>query len=730
MYDTLIIDLDGPIFPGRTAMMRAMSATIEHFAAAHGTPARVLTSIPLLAPETHVHLMYAEADLDTSALAGIVAHYRSVLRKEEDALDIAQEVRDWLSEMKRYCWLLAVLTNRPEKEASDLLNAKGLGPVFSAIVGRDSGVKPKPSGEGVRAILAKLGKSAGQAVMIGDTDSDFEAAREEGVAYLHAGWSAEPATVHLQDQKLLVSRPQEVRDILLDAAWITLAPIGLPKPLAEAVAGGDLAFFAGAGVSVPSGLGGWKQHYEPLLAKAGVSWMAEARDLPDVLQLACIKEEGSIKVFEAFKDSFCGDHRPNAYHFATLRARARRIWTSNYDQLFERAIRIGGLDQRVVKDDKQLLNNYSVPRLVLKVNGDFEGATFNHNLKWDVVLTRQQFDRALTERPELWRLFEDDFRNRSLVFVGVSFQDPILRQVVAIATDRIPKTQYIHYLLAAVPVNPVERTLQAREARNLERFHVQTLWFADRREIRRFVSRVGIVSRRPIIGVAGNTQTADADGTAERIPDALSEGALDGGALRELNAKLGRTLAWQGYRVTSGGAPYVGAEAVEAAFSVRPSCARFYFRRGGGRSYRRLAPAIVVEDSSYAEMRRRFIGELSVLIAMGGYRLDCDPGGVEDEITLATELGVPVLLIPQAGGDVAALWSAFMERIDSRYPDVGLAGAIRKANVECAKVVVAELQVFIQCRLPELVEDVLEALIESGIQSHAASNTFQGATSW
>jgi phosphoglycolate phosphatase-like HAD superfamily hydrolase len=727
MYDTLIIDLDGPLFNGREAMLKAMNATVEQFAELHGRPSRNLKSLPLLAPTELIHLVYAETDLPPNDLSHVREYYRDVLKRTEDLIDIEQPVRKWLATMVQYRWSLAILTSRREEEAVSLLTAKGVAAQFKVVVGRDSGPMQKPSGAGITSILEKLSKSSVSAVMVGDSDSDFAAAKAAGVAYIHAGWSTEPSTVQLLNPSLVVGRPQDVCDAL-QASPLTLSPAGLPDLLVKAIELGDLALFAGAGVSIPSGLGGWKEHYQPLLEQTGVNWMTGTRDLPDVLQLACTTDEGSLKVFDEFKNSFGGRPRPNYYHFAMLRTLARRIWTSNYDQLFERAIDIGGLDQRVVKDDKELLNNYAAGRLVIKVNGDFEDATFDKNLRWGVVLTRQQFDRALTERPEVWRLFEDDFRNRSLVFVGVSFQDPILRQVVAIATDRIPRTHHTHYLLAKVPDNPMERTLQTREAQNLEKFHIRTLWFQTHADIRHFVAKVAVVARRPIVGVAGSTQTQGLGSDSDSV--VLLNGQLKAAQLRELNVVLGQVLARQGYRVTSGGAPYVGMEAVEAAFVIRPSCARFYFRHGGGRNYRRLAPAIIVEGAGYGDMRRRFIGELSLLIAMGGHRVDGDDGGVEEEIKLATEFGVPVLLFPQAGGDVARLRGSFMDNLGTRYSGEVLSSAIRQANETCATVAPEELQNFVRRDFACIVENVLEALVESTIDAKASKNDFSSEYSW
>src|SRR5207245_2477156 len=103
-----------------------------------------------------------------------------------------------------------------------------------------------------------------------------------------------------------------------------------PGSIPNALKAGNLSWFAGAGVSIPSGLGAWESHYYPLLRRLGVAWMTRYRDIPDTLQIACGDPHLASDLFDAFQASFAGHQRPSGYHFAMIRSVARRIWTSNY----------------------------------------------------------------------------------------------------------------------------------------------------------------------------------------------------------------------------------------------------------------------------------------------------------------------------------------------------------------------------------------------------------------
>ncbi len=89
----------------------------------------------------------------------------------------------------------AVVTLLPERVARVTLDAHGLH--VAVVVGRDPRIRPKPSGDGLRAALDRLGTAATAAAMVGDSTWDAAAAADAGVAFVgvHAG-SDEFSAVH------------------------------------------------------------------------------------------------------------------------------------------------------------------------------------------------------------------------------------------------------------------------------------------------------------------------------------------------------------------------------------------------------------------------------------------------------------------------------------------------------------------------------------------------------
>ena len=90
-------------------------------------------------------------------------------------------VRDVVEELAAAGVKLAVCTNKPEKLSRDLLGALGVDGLFPTIVGGDSLDRRKPDPEHIFETLRRMGASAKDAVMVGDSINDIAAARDAGV---------------------------------------------------------------------------------------------------------------------------------------------------------------------------------------------------------------------------------------------------------------------------------------------------------------------------------------------------------------------------------------------------------------------------------------------------------------------------------------------------------------------------------------------------------------------
>jgi len=723
----VIFDFDGPIFDGRAASQKALIATFDKFAASVGRPTVVVDTLPLYGPAALIALTYAECPGATQEqLPSIRDCYVSAVRDCERQSKVDDRIRDLLNDLKERGIKCAILSSRPEAELLDLVGQLGLSDAFDEVWGRDTGSHGKPSPSAVSALTARLGIAPPDLVYVGDSDRDYDATVGTSVPYYHAAWTGEPGGRAYRDCAVLLRSSEDLKSVLRDSRPYRLGSHkNIPDKLVEAIRADRLVFYAGAGVSVPSGIGGWDDHYLPILRELGVGPWVDDFDLPQLLQLVAATRPEDV--YQKFRESFRRrqQRRPGSYHYAMIRSGAAHIWTTNYDQLFEGALAGGGFPHLSITDDDSLMENFEHSHLILKMNGDFEHSTYGADLAWDVVFLEEQFDLAERQRREIWRLFEDDYRSSSIVFVGTSFTDPALRRLLSNAAKAVSRTRFPHHLLVKAARHPAARIIESMYIENLKRIHVETHLFNDFADIERWVQQVAMVANRPIIGFSG---TGKQENGVLSPGGVLENGSITTADIVDLCGRLGGALAECGFRVSSGHGPGVGVPSVEAAFQKNPAGARFYLRRRGSSQYSRTAPAVIIPGDDFGAMRERFIGELDLLVAIGGD--EPGAGGTETEIDMALKRSIPVIILRQGGGAAARRKPAMMQALSETYSDPKLAVMIRKLNEELDMVAPDALPGYVRGTLIHQIEDLIAVSLSTFEQRAADDETLAAQRKW
>lgn len=98
-------------------------------------------------------------------------------------------------------YILAVCTNKMEKHSKELLEALGVAGRFSAICGRDSFPYAKPDARHLTMTIEQAGGDPRRAVMVGDSKTDVETARNAGIPVVAVtfGYTDAPVTTYGPD---------------------------------------------------------------------------------------------------------------------------------------------------------------------------------------------------------------------------------------------------------------------------------------------------------------------------------------------------------------------------------------------------------------------------------------------------------------------------------------------------------------------------------------------------
>jgi phosphoglycolate phosphatase len=94
--------------------------------------------------------------------------------------DVYPGVADGLRQLRKAGWQLACLTNKPLSFAKPLLQTKGLDQFFTHVFGGDSFERKKPDPLPLFKTCEALGLHPSQALMVGDSSNDAQAARAAG----------------------------------------------------------------------------------------------------------------------------------------------------------------------------------------------------------------------------------------------------------------------------------------------------------------------------------------------------------------------------------------------------------------------------------------------------------------------------------------------------------------------------------------------------------------------
>jgi phosphoglycolate phosphatase len=114
---------------------------------------------------------------------------------------------------------MAVLTNKPVRPARVICEGLGIASYFFAVYGGDSFSIKKPDPLGLTTLIAEAGITAGETLMVGDSDVDIKTARNAGAWSLGCSFGLAPET-------LALAQPDAIADHA--SAWTTALSPAVP----------------------------------------------------------------------------------------------------------------------------------------------------------------------------------------------------------------------------------------------------------------------------------------------------------------------------------------------------------------------------------------------------------------------------------------------------------------------------------------------------------------------
>jgi phosphoglycolate phosphatase len=130
-----------------------------------------------------------------------LAHYNDHIA---DETRLYPGVIDALDRFEAAGWGFAVCTNKLEQTSVHLLTALGVASRFAAICGQNTFAVCKPHGDALRLTIERAGGDVRRAIMVGDSKTDIDTARNAGVPVVAMtfGYTEAPVATYAPDRAI------------------------------------------------------------------------------------------------------------------------------------------------------------------------------------------------------------------------------------------------------------------------------------------------------------------------------------------------------------------------------------------------------------------------------------------------------------------------------------------------------------------------------------------------
>lgn len=389
----------------------------------------------------------------------------------------------------------------------------------------------------------------------------------------------------------------------------------------------NLSVFIGAGLSIDAKLPSWNELVEPLAKELDIPMVGIP--LERVLEYICGESTSKYSMLIYSLKRSIQKAKPAEVHYLISKLGVGRIWTTNYDDLIEKAFQEGNYDLEVVTNDQQLNNvDLSKPQLI-KMHGSLSKISDNYD---DIVLLESQYENYEESRKDIYNLLKNDISNKSFLFFGVSFNDINMRRIWA-SIWNYKKAGHPSFLFTVPPKQEDEDRYKIYWywKKGLSRYGIEVIELNSYKEISEFLNRIYISKQGKTIAGLGIYK----DDTH-----------------KELCRRIGALLAERGYNYNSGGGMNISNFIAEGMWNKCPEIKEdldrivFFYRENGG-STNPQKGKIIYAGATYTDMRKRFISPEKLCLLLGDDGEGRD--GLKEEVGIAREKKCSILAVPTTG---------------------------------------------------------------------------------
>jgi hypothetical protein len=444
------------------------------------------------------------------------------------------------------------------------------------------------------------------------------------------------------------------------------------RKFAEALEGGYAGLFAGAGLSRAAGFVDWRGLLKDIAEELNLDIDRE-NDLIAVAQYHVNEKKTRGRINQVLIDELTKSAVRTPAHSTLARLPFESVWTTNYDQLLERSFEEAG---KVV--DLKLTNaNLAQTRrgrdvVIYKMHGCI-------TMPEDAVVTKDDYESYAMKRALFSESLKGDLIGKTFLFLGFSFIDPNIDQVLGRVRTLLGMNQREHYCVMRRPPRPArlrgrqkaEFEYQRRKADlqqgDLLRFGIETLWIDEYAHLEPLLRSIAAYVDRKSVFVSG----------AARDPTPFGADRLD-----KLTRSLGARLIHEGFRLVSGFGYGLGEQCVVGALgqlynSVKGADADRVLVKPFPRAHSKAD-----QPTQNTRHREDLLSRVGAVVVVAGNK--GEPGapiqqssGVLEEVSIALRLHKFIIPIGATGHVAHAVWQQAIKSPEKYLPGLDVLSALR-----------------------------------------------------
>ncbi|HEY0321384.1 MAG TPA: SIR2 family protein [Pyrinomonadaceae bacterium] len=428
----------------------------------------------------------------------------------------------------------------------------------------------------------------------------------------------------------------------------------------------EAALFIGAGLSAGTKLKTWPE----LLREVADDLKLDINKETDLVALAQfhVNEKRGVRtrLNQLLRDTYGADRPLTENHRLIAKLPVETVWTTNYDQLLEKAFREAGK----LYDSKVTTGDFSTTErgrevTIYKMHGDITHPQ-------EAVLTKEDYEVYNIKREVFTNTLKGDLVNKNFLFLGFSFTDPNIDYILSRIRVLMWENPRQHYCVMKWPSKPKSRKKEADyeyEMRKLQlrtddlkRYGIEALMVNEFSEITELLEELNKQAFRKHVFVSGSAHEY-APMTRERV--------------EKLARMIGERTIREGFNLVSGlGLGVGGAVLIGAMEEVYRDDRAPLLDRVIMRPFPQLSAKDPKRAETYTKYRNDLLSTVGYAVFLCGNKEDPHSkkvvlaDGVIEEFEIAKALGRHPIPIGATGHAAKKIWDEVSAAPEKYFPGV------------------------------------------------------------